>query len=109
MISEDEIQKAVDWLRDNAHDSAQARANRIAMEEGRKRLKAVIMKEHVGEPVSAQEREAYADPRYEVHLEGLRQAVYEDEKCRMLRAAAEAKIDVWRSFEATHRAVGRVG
>jgi hypothetical protein len=105
MISDADVEKAIDYLRDNAEDAAKARAERIYMEEFRKSLKAMIMKENVEATVSAQEREAYADPRYMKHLEALRIAVMRDEKQRFMRVAAEAKIEAWRSFSANQRAI----
>lgn len=106
-ITETDIFKALDWLRDNAEEAAQAKANRVYLEEYRKTLKAVLMKEHSTLPLAAQEREAYADPRYLVHLEGLRQAVFEEGRLNHLRTAAEAKIEAWRSQEANHRAINK--
>ena len=44
MITDLEIEKAVDYLRDNATKAAQARANRIYLEEYRKTIKAEIMR-----------------------------------------------------------------
>lgn len=109
MITEQEIEKACDWLRDHAEEAAQAKAARVYLEHGRKRLLALIMKEHVEKPIGAQEREARADERYEKHLEGLREAVYADEKCKFLRSAAEAKIEAWRTEQANARGLGKVG
>lgn len=105
MISDEDVEKAIDYLRDNADNAAKARAERIYMEEFRKSLKALIMKDHIDATVSAQEREAYADPRYQTHLEALRQAVYRDEKARFMRIAAEAKIEAWRTSSANQRAI----
>ena len=105
MITEDDIQKAVDYLRDNAPVAAKARAERIYVEEYRKTIKAQIMCEHKEESGIAQEREAYADPRYIQHLEAIRQAVEIDEKHRFLRSAAEAKLEAWRTFSANDRGV----
>ena len=105
MIDDEEIQKAVDYLRDSAKKAAQARANRIYVEEYRKTIKAKLMKRTPDLAVSAQEREAYADPEYHEHLEAIRAAVYNDEYERFMRAAAEAKIEAWRTFQANERAV----
>jgi hypothetical protein len=105
MILDADIEKAVDWLRDNAEDAAKSKAYRVYLEQYRKSLKAIIMAEHKDKPVSAQEREAYSDERYIQHLDILRIAVEEDEKKRFLRVAAEAKIEAWRSLSANHRAV----
>jgi hypothetical protein len=104
-IHEQEIDRALDYLRDSATVAAQARANRAYMEEYRKVIKAQLMKEHGTSTVNAQEREAYSDPRYIAHLDALKIAVYEDEKHRFLLAAAEAKIDAWRTQQATERAM----
>ena len=105
MITDEDIEKAIDYLRDNAIQAAQSRANRIYMEEFRKSLKALIMSEHKDLPVSAQEREAYCDQRYLKHLEAMKTAIAHDEQNRFMRVAAEAKIEAWRSFSANHRAV----
>ncbi len=105
MISEKEVEQAVDYLRDTAEQAAKCKAERIYLEEFRKSLKAIIMKESVDATVSAQEREAYADPRYIAHLETMRMAISADEKIRFMRVAAEAKIEAWRSMNANYRAM----
>ena len=105
MITEEEVEKAIDYLRDTAIEAAQARADRIYLEEYRKSLKAMIMSEFAGLAIGAQERQAYRDKRYTDHLEALKQAVFSDEKIRFLRVAASAKIEAWRSQSANLRAV----
>lgn len=105
IISDTEIQLALDYLRSSALDAAQSRANRIYMEEFRKSLKALIMSEHKDLPVNAQEREAYADKRYQKHLKAMKTAIELDEKNRFLRVAAQAKIEAWRSSSANERAM----
>lgn len=86
---------------------AQAKAERVYLEEYRKTLKATIMREHGALPAVAQEREAYADQRYVTHLEGLRAATEQEETLRWRLVAAQAAIDVWRSTEASNRAIDR--
>jgi hypothetical protein len=105
VIDEKEVEAAVDWLRDTANEAAQKRAERLYLDEYRKVLRAKLMKQHMDLPVSAQEREALADPKYEEHLQALKIAIDEDEKMRFLRVAAEAKIEAWRSMNANHRAI----
>ena len=105
MITEEEVEKAIDYLRDTAVDAAQARADRIYLEEYRKSLKAMIMSEFAGLAIGAQERQAYRDQRYVDLLEALKQAVFADEKIRFMRVAASAKIEAWRSQSANQRAV----
>ena len=104
-ICDEDIEKALDFLRDNAESAAKARAERIYLEEYRKSLKAILMKEHNGESGIIQERNAYSDVRYIGHLNAIKNAVYEDERYRFLRGAAEAKIEAWRSQSANYRAM----
>lgn len=103
MINESRIERAVDFLEESAEPLAQARADRIALEEGRKRIKALLMSEHVSLPLAAQEREAYRDARYETHLTGLKEAVYREQKLLAQRDAAVMAIEAWRSMSANQR------
>lgn len=100
--------RAVDALITMAPQYAEAKANRIYLEEYRKTLKALIMRENPSIPISAQEREAYADPRYQQHLKALQTAIEQEETLRWRLVAAEARIEVWRSQEASNRMTDRV-
>lgn len=104
-ISDEKVEAALDWLRTNAIVAAKAKAERVYLEAFSKHLIATIMKEHTNLPVSAQEREAYADVRYLTHIEGLKIAVENDCKMQFLRSAAEAKCEAWRTLHATERAM----
>lgn len=107
MILVEEIEKALDYLRDNARSAAQAKANRIYMEEYRKVVKGQIMRENGTLALGAQEAIAYADPRYKQHLEAMETAIEKDEYNRWMMTAAEAKIEAWRTQQANARAEGR--
>lgn len=98
---------ALDWIRDNAKGYAQAKANRIYMEEYRKTLKSLLMRkaECTGvKTLAAQERDAYSHDDYQTHLNGLKEAVEVEEEYRWLFVAAQAKIEAWRTIESTRRA-----
>lgn len=102
---------AIDFMIANSKKYAQAKANRIYVEEYRKTMKAELCKTaltHGFEAVNAQEREAYADPNYKAHLLALKAAVEEEEHLRWMMVAAQARIDVWRSMEASNRMMDRV-
>lgn len=104
------IFKALDFIRDNAASYAQAKAKRVYLEEYRKTKKALCMRaaESAGvNAISAQERDAYADPEYKQILDGLQVAVEEEERLRWLIVAAQARIEVWRTIEANRRAEAR--
>lgn len=103
MIDESDIEKALEWLVKNATPAAQARANKIYLLEYRKSLKAILMSKSKENTESGKEREAYSHPSYINHLEALKVAVFEDEKYSWLQTAAEAKIAMWRSQEASRR------
>ena len=103
--------QAIDFIIAKSGEYAQARAERIYMEELRKTIKAELCKtalHHGFEAVNAQEREAYSDPNYKKHLMAIKQAVEAEEKIRWMLIAAQARIDVWRSQEASNRAIDKL-
>lgn len=108
MITTDDAEKAVDWLRDNARKMAQVRAERIYMEQWIKTARAEAMRAHASMPIAAQEREALTSPGYLSALQALKQSVEADEYLRWMATAAEAKLEAWRSQESTRRAEGKV-
>lgn len=105
-----DIHKVLDFMRDNSKLFAQAKAERVYLEEMRKSKKAMLMQqaELNGFKTSAtQEREAYASSEYISLLEGLKSAVDREESLRWMLIAAQAKAEVWRSLEASNRAMDR--
>ena len=107
-MEEINIYKCLDYIRDHAKQYAQAKANRVYLEEYRKTLKARLMAQQLGDPVNAQERFAYAHPEYAELLEGLKVAIEQEENLRWKLIAAQAKIEVWRSLSANQRAEAKV-
>lgn len=99
---------AINYMIKNSERYAQAKANRTYLEEYRKTMKAELCKQALAngfEAVNAQEREAYADPDYRQHLLAIKAAIEEEERLRWMLVAAQARIDVWRSMEASNRAI----
>lgn len=86
---------------------AQAKAERIYVEEFRKTLKAKLMKSCGESAIGAQEREAYAHQDYADHLQALREAVEQEERLRWRLITAQAAVEVWRSTEASNRVMDR--
>lgn len=90
------LDKAVDFLRDHAGDFAVSEAQLVYMTELRKTVKAQLMKDYEVQghkTTAAQEREAYADPRYVQHLLALQQAVEQRERAKWMMIAAQARIE----------------
>jgi ATP-dependent DNA ligase len=101
---------AIDFMIANSKKYAQAKANRTYLEEFRKSMKAELCKEALVagfEAVNAQEREAYSHPDYKEHLMAIKAAIEEEERLRWLMVAAQARIDVWRSMEASNRMIDK--
>jgi hypothetical protein len=96
-------EKAIEYIFKNGKEYAKAKAERIYIEEYRKSLKAILMKRSIELAVNAQERDAYSNDEYIDLLKGLRAAVEAEEELRWTLVAAQARIDVWRSQEASAR------
>lgn len=95
--------QAIDYIIKHADKFAKAKAERIYLEEYRKSLKALLMKRSMESAIGAQEREAYSHPEYIQMLLGLKEAIEIEEKLRWDLIAAQARVEVWRSQEATNR------
>lgn len=108
-INDEDVQKALDFLRFQAPQAAKAKAERIYMEEYRKSIKASVMQKHLSMPVSAQEREAYNSNEYKSHLDVMRTAIESDELFRWKMVAAQAVIEAWRTSSANDRGQSKIG
>ena len=99
--------KAVDFMLEHEEKYASAKANRIHIEEFRKSKKALLMNLCTAETVNAREQFAYSHPDYIQLIEGLKHAVEVEESLRWKMTAAQMRVEIWRSLEATARAEGR--
>lgn len=108
-ISEINIEKALDYMRDNARHLAKAKADRVFLEQFRKTQKAMLVNAAPDDYKTIQAREsyAYAHDNYIEVLEGLRVAVEAEETLKWHMQAAALKVEVWRSQEATNRGIDR--
>jgi hypothetical protein len=105
IVSDSELEMALDWLRDNAPAIGEAKRQAVLSEKMSKHVKALEMKKHNDMPVSAQEREACASDAYKRALYAEAEAAGEYEKMRALREAAALKIEAWRSEQANYRSL----
>ena len=99
--------KAVDYILENGSRFAQAKANRVYLEEFRKSKKALLMNLSTETTVNAREQFAYSHPEYVQVLEGIKEAIEVEEKLKWDLVAAQARVEIWRSQEATARAEGK--
>jgi hypothetical protein len=106
-----DINDAVDYLYTHGRKYAEAKSHRVYLEEYRKSQKAMLMKSALADgrakSAAVAEIEAYADPAYTEMLKGLEAAVEKEEELRWGLISAQARIDVWRSNEASNRAMDK--
>ncbi len=105
MIDETDVEKALDFLRDNARVAAERRASRVYLTEFRKSKKAMLRRDSNATTEGGKDDYAYSHDDYLGVLDGLKEAVKQDEEARWRMKAAEAKIEAWRTQEANHRAM----
>lgn len=95
--------KAVDYIIANSEKFAGAKATRCYLEEFRKSKKAMLMSESDEKSAVAREQFAYSHPDYLALLGGLKAAIEIEEGLRWNLMAAQLRIDIWRSQEASNR------
>jgi hypothetical protein len=100
--------KSIDFIFKHSKEYAQAKAEVTYLEEFRKSKKAILFSQAIGNTVADRENQAYAHPEYQELLKGLQAAVERAEELRWKLIAAQARIDVWRSQEASNRTMDRV-
>lgn len=101
---------AVDFLLKNANLFAKAKAERVYLEEFRKSKKALLMQEAFCagvDTMAGQERDAYARSEYRELLKGLKAAVEMEEALKWKMTAAQLRVEIWRTNEASNRALDR--
>lgn len=103
IVTDEQVEAALDYLRDTARPAAKAEAERVYMLEYRKFLKAKLMGTSNESVVAAQERFAYAHPDYEAHLKAMQTAIEKAKEYEFLLEAAGVKIDVWKSEQYRNR------
>ena len=107
MITETDIDRALAYLRDNANQDAQARAERLYMEQWVKTVLAQEQAKINASSVAAAEMGARVSEPYIAALEAYKAAIFEDERRRFLRSAAETRIEAWRTQSSNQRAEGK--
>lgn len=100
-------QAAMEQIWKIAPEYAQAKANRVYLEEFRKSKKSLLMQTSNEKTTAGQERDAYANPEYIGLLSALQVAVEKEETLRWRMVASEAAIEIWRTQCANERTIDR--
>jgi hypothetical protein len=110
-MNQKDINDAVDFLYTHGKKFAEAKAHKGYLDNYTKTLIASLSIKFISEgkakSMAQAEAMAYADPSYDVHIRGLKEAVEAEESLKWGLTSAEARIDVWRSQEASNRAMDR--
>lgn len=103
MITDETAEASAEFIKNNASGYAKAKGERIFLDQYRKTKKALLMAECEEKTQAAKETWAYAHMDYEQLLEGLKEAVVTEETLRWQMVAAQTKIEIWRTQQATNR------
>ena len=100
--SEQDVERALKYLRDTDEPYAQARAHRSAMEHRLKTIKAQAFLEAEGTQ-GEREQKAYDSPAYREALNDYENSFSDEPVYAAKRKRAELTIEVWRSINAGQR------
>jgi len=99
--------EAINYMIRHSAEYAQAKAQVTYLEEFRKSKKAMLFAGAIGNTIADKDNFAYSHPEYLAVMDGLKEAVEKAETLRWMLVAAQARIDVWRSQEASNRNIDR--
>jgi hypothetical protein len=103
-ITDAEVERALDYLRDQAERDAQARADALYLAEWLKTERSRLVTQQAGVSNAAALAIAESHPEYLRALNAYKAAVTEDYRRRFLREAAAARIEAWRTMSSNERA-----
>lgn len=107
----DDIQKAISYMYTGGKEYGNAKASVTYITEFLKSKRSILMKEAMAngaKSVAAAEIEALSHPDYIALLDGIREATEKAESMRWALIAAQSKVDVWRSEQASNRMMDKV-
>lgn len=99
--------KAVEFILKNSKNFSEAKSQRVYIENFLRSKKSILMSLAKSSTISGAEAEAYAHPDYVTLIEGLKEAVAKEEMLKWQLIAAQARIEIWRTTEASNRTIDR--
>lgn len=105
MISDEQVEQALDYLRNSASRAAVARAQSKTLEKYLGVVEAQQKSLQGGLSNAAAQDVARASPEYKAALEGWKEAIRQDCEYTMLREAASSRIEAWRTMSSNERAM----
>ena len=106
MLTDEQVEKALDYLRDSAPKAAVARSQAKTLEKylGIVEAKCKAMATADGMSNAASQDWARSSDDYKTALDGWMEAVRQDAEFTMLREAASSRILAWQTMSANERA-----
>jgi hypothetical protein len=95
--------KAVSFIIENAPKYAEAKSQRVYLENYLKVKKADLVMKCNENTITRAEHYALAHPDYLVIVEGIKVAMLEEEKLKYFLEAAKLRAEIWRTTEASNR------
>lgn len=105
IATDEEIERAVDWLRDNASAIGQAREAAMLSSNWIKHVEALEMLKSDARSADMRKAEARASEAFRRAIIDEARAHGEFEKMKSRREAAQSKIEAWRSQSANYRGI----
>jgi hypothetical protein len=105
-MTEEDAQKALDFIRSEAPNYAKAKAERTYIEQFLRSKKSLLMSQEGG-TLGAKEAFAYAHPDYIGLLAGLREAVEVEETLKWKMEAAKLFFEKWKVEQFNNRVEAR--
>lgn len=106
-MTEQEAEKALDYIRTTAPLFAEAKANRTYIENFMKSKKAILMAEAAASTIGGKDMEAMAHPDYITLLEGHRDATRLEEEYKWKMEAAKLYFEKWKVEQFNQRIEAR--
>ncbi len=104
-ISDESVERALDWLRDHAAVIGDAKRRTVLAEHMLRHIEALEFKASDGKSAEARKADARTSKRYVDAIKEDAVAAGEYERLKALREAAALKIEAWRSEQANFRAM----
>jgi len=99
---------AIDYIYTNAPAYAKAKGELAQLEVFKSSLKAIKMAETNEQSLGAQEREAYRSQDYQNLCKAIGHATEQAEALKWQLIAAQLRVEIWRSQEASNRNIERL-
>lgn len=105
IVTEEALEKALDWLRDNAEEMGQCKSRLVKAQHMIGHVEALMMLKSDQTSDMKRKADARASDKFLEAITEEAEAAGEFEKMKALREAAALKIETWRSEQANYRAL----